>query len=59
MNSQRGHISLDVDLPPKWVDVSDQVQDILGGTHAKSASTLFYSHMSKPISYFETLQLRR
>jgi syntaxin 16 len=22
-------------LPPKWVDISDQVQDILGGTHAK------------------------
>jgi len=60
MSSQPGHVSLDVDLPPKWyplcgyitpisylyhalvlsrrVDVSDHVQDILGGIHAKSES---------------------
>jgi len=31
--SHPAHVSLD--LPPNWVDVSDQVQDILGGTHAK------------------------
>ncbi|ETW80628.1 hypothetical protein HETIRDRAFT_320868 [Heterobasidion irregulare TC 32-1] len=32
-----GHISLDVQLPPKWyvVDLAEQVEDILAGTQAK------------------------
>ena len=30
-------------LDPCRVDISDQVQDILGGTHAKSASALLCS----------------
>ncbi|KAJ7770228.1 syntaxin-like t-SNARE protein TLG2 [Mycena maculata] len=30
-----GHTALDLDLPPKWVDISDQVQDILADTRAK------------------------
>jgi len=35
MNSHAAHVSIDMHLPPRWVDVSEQVQDILGGTHAK------------------------
>ncbi|KII92868.1 hypothetical protein PLICRDRAFT_37664 [Plicaturopsis crispa FD-325 SS-3] len=31
----RGHVALDVDLPPKWVDIADNVEDILAGTQAK------------------------
>ncbi|KAJ7925317.1 syntaxin-like t-SNARE protein TLG2 [Mycena leptocephala] len=31
-----GHTALDLDLPPKWVDISEQVQDILADTQAKS-----------------------
>ncbi|TDL26256.1 t-SNARE [Rickenella mellea] len=31
------HLSLDVQLPPKWVDLSDQVEDILASTQAKIA----------------------
>ncbi|KAK7057175.1 syntaxin-like t-snare protein tlg2 [Favolaschia claudopus] len=30
-----GHTALDLDLPPKWVDISEQVQDILADTQAK------------------------
>ncbi|KAJ6586940.1 syntaxin-like t-SNARE protein TLG2 [Mycena vulgaris] len=30
-----GHTVLDLDLPPKWVDISDQVQDVLADTRAK------------------------
>jgi len=33
-----GHTALDLDLPPKWVDISDQVQDILADTQAKIAA---------------------
>ncbi|KAJ7193188.1 syntaxin-like t-SNARE protein TLG2 [Mycena haematopus] len=29
------HTALDLDLPPKWVDISEQVQDILADTQAK------------------------
>ncbi|KAF9452407.1 t-SNARE [Macrolepiota fuliginosa MF-IS2] len=29
------HVALDVDLPPKWVDYSEQVQDILAETRTK------------------------
>ncbi|CCM01459.1 uncharacterized protein FIBRA_03512 [Fibroporia radiculosa] len=29
------HVSIDIDLPPKWVDVADQVEEILAGTLAK------------------------
>ncbi|KAJ7072311.1 syntaxin-like t-SNARE protein TLG2 [Mycena amicta] len=29
------HTALDLDLPPQWVDISEQVQDILADTHAK------------------------
>jgi syntaxin 16 len=76
MSSQPGHVSLDVDLPPKWyplcgyilyhalllsrrVDVSDHVQDILGGTHAKSES-LQCRHVRSTLKLFvHFLQLRR
>ncbi|KAA1472899.1 t-SNARE [Dentipellis sp. KUC8613] len=37
-NDGPAHISLDVDLPPKWVDLSDQVEDILSATEAKIAA---------------------
>ncbi|KAJ7647319.1 syntaxin-like t-SNARE protein TLG2 [Roridomyces roridus] len=30
-----GHTALDLDLPPKWVDISEQVQEILADTQAK------------------------
>ncbi|KAJ7783195.1 t-SNARE [Mycena metata] len=30
-----GHTALDLDLPPKWVDISEQVQDVLADTLAK------------------------
>ncbi|KAJ6499284.1 syntaxin-like t-SNARE protein TLG2 [Mycena sanguinolenta] len=30
-----GHTAVDLDLPPKWVDISEQVQDILADTRAK------------------------
>ncbi|KAJ6625629.1 t-SNARE [Mycena sp. CBHHK59/15] len=33
--SSPGHTALDLDLPPKWVDISDQVQDVLADTQAK------------------------
>ncbi|KAJ7497311.1 syntaxin-like t-SNARE protein TLG2 [Mycena latifolia] len=33
-----GHTALDLDLPPKWVDISDQVQDVLADTRAKIAA---------------------
>jgi syntaxin 16 len=29
------HLALDSELPPKWVDLSEQVEEILGGTQAK------------------------
>ncbi|KAJ7462326.1 syntaxin-like t-SNARE protein TLG2 [Mycena galericulata] len=32
------HTTIDLDLPPKWVDISDQVQDILTDTQAKIAA---------------------
>ncbi|TFY77478.1 hypothetical protein EWM64_g6536 [Hericium alpestre] len=32
------HISLDVELPPKWVDLSEQVEDILAGAQTKIAA---------------------
>ncbi|KZT71032.1 t-SNARE, partial [Daedalea quercina L-15889] len=30
-----GHVSIDAPLPPRWVDVADQVEEILAGTQAK------------------------
>ncbi|KAJ6593917.1 t-SNARE [Mycena capillaripes] len=30
-----GHTALDLDLPPKWVDISEQVHDVLADTRAK------------------------
>ncbi|KAH9948996.1 t-SNARE [Amylocystis lapponica] len=30
-----GHVAIDAELPPKWVDVADQVEGILVGTQAK------------------------
>ncbi|EJD02948.1 t-SNARE [Fomitiporia mediterranea MF3/22] len=30
-----GHVALDIDVPPKWVDISDQVHDILAATQQK------------------------
>ncbi|PAV18698.1 t-SNARE [Pyrrhoderma noxium] len=41
--SRSSHVALDVDLPPPWVDVSDQVQDILATTQTK-ISTLDKLH---------------
>ncbi|KAI9442233.1 t-SNARE [Lactarius indigo] len=40
INHQGGtaHISLDVELPPKWVDYVEQVEDILAATQAKVAA---------------------
>ncbi|KAI0298600.1 t-SNARE [Russula brevipes] len=32
------HISLDVELPPKWVDYVEQVEEVLAGTQAKVAA---------------------
>ncbi|KAI0305601.1 t-SNARE [Multifurca ochricompacta] len=32
------HVSLDVELPPKWVDYVEQVEEILAATHAKVAT---------------------
>ncbi|KAI0268709.1 t-SNARE [Gloeopeniophorella convolvens] len=32
------HVSLDVELPPKWIDLAEQVEDILAATHAKVAA---------------------
>ncbi|KAL4244006.1 syntaxin family protein [Abortiporus biennis] len=29
IDTDAGHVSIDVDLPPKWVDIADQVEDIL------------------------------
>ncbi|KAI0930315.1 hypothetical protein AcV5_007066 [Taiwanofungus camphoratus] len=29
------HVSIDAELPPKWVDLADQVEEILAGTQAK------------------------
>ncbi|KAF9520318.1 hypothetical protein BS47DRAFT_1335923 [Hydnum rufescens UP504] len=34
-----GHVAIDIDrLPPKWVDISEQVEDILAGTKNKIAT---------------------
>lgn len=30
-----GHVSIDAELPPKWVDIADQVEEILATTQAK------------------------
>ncbi|KAI0823356.1 t-SNARE [Trametes gibbosa] len=35
INPDSGHISVDAELPPKWVDISDQVKEILAGVEAK------------------------
>ncbi|CAK5265746.1 unnamed protein product, partial [Mycena citricolor] len=32
------HTTLDLDLPPKWVDISDQVHEVLADTQAKIAA---------------------
>ncbi|TFK75424.1 t-SNARE [Pluteus cervinus] len=34
----QSHVALDINLPPKWVDLSDQVDEILADTHAKITS---------------------
>jgi len=36
--SRNGHVAVDVDLPPKWVDFSEQVEEILAETQIKIAS---------------------
>ncbi|KAJ8589328.1 t-SNARE [Rhizopogon salebrosus TDB-379] len=35
INASSGHVTLDAELPPKWVDLSEQVEEILRGTQAK------------------------
>ncbi|KAG2078825.1 t-SNARE [Suillus decipiens] len=35
IQSSSAHLAPDSDLPPKWVDLSEQVEEILGGTQAK------------------------
>ncbi|KAI0371034.1 t-SNARE [Pilatotrama ljubarskyi] len=37
INADSGHISIDAELPPKWVDIADQVKEILAGIEAKIA----------------------
>ncbi|KAL1942694.1 hypothetical protein VTO73DRAFT_4934 [Trametes versicolor] len=37
INPDSGHISIDAELPPKWVDIADQVKEILAGVEAKIA----------------------
>ncbi|KIJ18901.1 hypothetical protein PAXINDRAFT_69808 [Paxillus involutus ATCC 200175] len=32
------HVSLDAELPPKWVDLSEQVEEILAGVQAKMSA---------------------
>ncbi|OJA18235.1 hypothetical protein AZE42_05179 [Rhizopogon vesiculosus] len=34
INPSPGHVTLDAELPPKWVDLSEQVEEILRGTQA-------------------------
>ncbi|PIL34155.1 transporter [Ganoderma sinense ZZ0214-1] len=38
INAEPGHISIDADLPPKWVDIADQVKEILAGIQTKIAA---------------------
>ncbi|KAH9895038.1 t-SNARE [Cubamyces lactineus] len=38
INADSGHISIDAELPPKWVDIADQVKEILAGVEAKIAA---------------------
>ncbi|KAL6310328.1 t-SNARE [Sparassis latifolia] len=38
INHEPGHIAIDADLPPRWVDIADQVEEILAGTQAKIAA---------------------
>ncbi|KAL7281198.1 hypothetical protein ACG7TL_004506 [Trametes sanguinea] len=37
INADSGHIAIDAELPPKWVDIADQVKEILAGVEAKMA----------------------
>ncbi|KAM5532569.1 hypothetical protein V8D89_013775 [Ganoderma adspersum] len=38
INAEPRHISIDADLPPKWVDIADQVKEILAGIQTKIAA---------------------
>ncbi|KAI1796398.1 t-SNARE [Ganoderma leucocontextum] len=38
INADSGHISIDADLPPKWVDIADQVKEIIAGIQTKIAA---------------------
>ncbi|RPD78361.1 hypothetical protein L226DRAFT_531706, partial [Lentinus tigrinus ALCF2SS1-7] len=38
INADPGHISIDAQLPPKWVDIGDQVKEILAGIQTKIAA---------------------
>ncbi|KAI0745373.1 t-SNARE [Earliella scabrosa] len=38
INAEAGHISIDAELPPKWVDIADQVKEILAGIQTKIAA---------------------
>ncbi|KAF7361877.1 Syntaxin-like t-snare protein tlg2 [Mycena venus] len=49
-----GHTALDLDLPPKWVDISEQVQDILTDTQTKSPSDFFLPVPALPIRLLVT-----
>ncbi|KAH9831259.1 t-SNARE [Rhodofomes roseus] len=35
IDHEPGHVAIDAPLPPRWVDVADQVEEILVGTQAK------------------------
>ncbi|KAI9066611.1 t-SNARE [Trametes sanguinea] len=37
INADSGHIAIDAELPPKWVDIADQVKEILAGVETKMA----------------------
>ncbi|TFK87098.1 t-SNARE [Polyporus arcularius HHB13444] len=38
INAEAGHISIDAELPPKWVDIADQVKEIIAGIQTKIAA---------------------
>ncbi|KAI0081213.1 t-SNARE [Panus rudis PR-1116 ss-1] len=38
IDSEAGHVSIDAELPPKWVDIAEQVEEILADTQAKIAA---------------------
>ncbi|KAI0743905.1 t-SNARE [Daedaleopsis nitida] len=51
INADPGHISIDAELPPKWVDIADQVKEILAGIQTK-ISTLDKLHAKHALPGF-------